>query len=205
MLNDIQNTEENTKYYDRSFIIHQFIQRMNDSKATCSECNRFFYRHIKSRWYSNQESSSVCNDCFMKNQVKTSVEIWEKIYEYKPEECVVCKKRKKEYPEKYYYYYNENIFDSSRPSITGLVQKREDWEIIKKNLDECFGVCLECENIVNQILPCLKYDELKYYIEEQFLSDKITKEDYKNIMEFYRVDYDIKMKEIIDNLSKSLL
>jgi len=141
----------------------------------------------------------------MKNQVKTSVEIWEKIYEYKPEECVVCKKRKKEYPEKYYYYYNENIFDSSRPSITGLVQKREDWEIIKKNLDECFGVCLECENIVNQILPCLKYDELKYYIEEQFLSDKITKEDYKNIMEFYRVDYDIKMKEIIDNLSKSLL
>ena len=188
--------------YDRSYIIHQYVKNLGETKTTCSNCNRVFYGQIKPRWYPKPETSTECNDCWIKAKQQIVIELWKKVYQYKPQDCVVCHKKKEDNPHKDYFYCNTNVFDPLRPRISEMINKEEDWIIIQKSLDECQGICTECEVVINDILPQLNYDATKNIIDKQLLEGTITPENYNRQMDFYRVDYEIKMKELIDGLSK---
>lgn len=184
---------------DRSNIIQNYIQGLRHSKTTCVDCNRVFYEGIQNRWSKPKpEGTKICNPCWNKSQQVLTDEIWKKIYEYKPHKCEICLTQKNKC-----CYSNENVFNPLRLRITDLVDKQADWNIIQKYLDECHVFCLECDLIVNRLLTTeLKYGWINYKIDKQFVEDKIDSDTYDEKMEFYKSDYEIKKKEIIDGLSQ---
>ena len=186
---------------DRSNIIRNYIQELRDSKTTCGDCNRIFYEGIQNRWCKPKpEGTKICNSCWNKSQQVITDKIWKKIYEYKPHKCDICLTQKNNC-----CYSNENMFDHARLKINDLVDTQADWNIIQKWLDECNVFCIECEYLVNRLLTTkLNYGRINYKIDKQFVEDKIDSDSYDEKMEFYKADYEIKKKEIIDGLSELL-
>lgn len=187
---------------DRSYVIHKYIQKLRESKSTCSDCNRMFYKSLPIKWYVKPETSTLCNDCWVKPQKESSVEIWKKIFEYKPESCVVCHSTKEKCPNNYYFYNNENMFDKKRSSIADLVNQRAEWDVIQFNLDKSRGVCNDCELVLNDILLKLNYVKVKWNIEKQLADGIIDSENAESQMAFFTEDYETKMKEIVGGLSE---
>lgn len=140
--------------YDRSYILFQYVKKVRESKAECSECKKEYFKIIPAKLYPKPENSTSCNDCWTRTHLVVANFLWKKINDYKPEKCEICHTEKKHNPDKFYWYSDENIFGSQK-DVSQLVSERAEWSVIQKKLDESRVFCEDCHVLVKNILPDL--------------------------------------------------
>jgi hypothetical protein len=187
----------------KGFDFNGLIERY---KKACSECSCVLYYPKKygdiilccDCYYKKQEKCgicdcpikyiykwkgvTVCGPCYVSEQEKLSEQINEYIHSRGMTSCAFCRKlRTRIYG---FHLDHINMFDKDR-AIIKMVQKGEDFEVVREEIDKCQMLCVDCHMLVTGAEIACKFTSAKCRgIDERELYGKVMPVIYEKIKEF---------------------
>lgn len=200
IIEEIYNSLWCVKIMKKEFNIDEYFESISTQVQECSECKTTIYDIYKNttRIWKNEV---VCYSCWSLHDEERD-ELWEKIREYKPHNCVICSKIQKKDCDSFHYDHL-NMFDKHK-SVCDMVVQGENIDEIYKELDKCQSMCLQCHHIVTNIERELEFTTVKSNLTRRLTKNRITEAEYDSAFDLYRIIYSKKMNKIYEELRNKL-
>lgn len=182
----------------REINITEYMEHVYTLTSQCNDCNkqlRCLHENTNRRW----RGQDLCDTCWFKYTEERNTS-WERIKLYKPVICVICNARQTNICERFHYDHL-NMFDK-KDSICSMVNEGLCIEGIYAEIDKCQILCLTCHHTVTDIENKLGFTRIKQHLTRSLNYGNITESEYVEQTNHYQTLYEVKMKDIYEEIRK---